>query len=236
MSLNEFSKAIIKDIEGKEAKRQREMQRVREEEERRAELARAEQEQRRLQHEAAVQDAVDELLGFQSLIKKAEKTLSVDAYLIIFSRLEEQVQSNPYYVAGEATSYREILEEDIKKAKIQQEINQLKREQGQRDFIACFKLLSAQSKMPSDNELYIQTYRFCEKMKVLFSKYVEKPDQMKPILPVMEFFLSIIKDCDCKGDWDCMRECLFNKVRKNKQRIYREALSGSSYEWMIPYF
>lgn len=44
MSLNEFSKAIIKDIEGKEAKRQREMQRVREEEERRAELARAEQE------------------------------------------------------------------------------------------------------------------------------------------------------------------------------------------------
>jgi len=81
---------------------------------------RAEEQRRRILHEQAVEEAMDELEAYAKLIKEAKAYLdecTIEAELLILKELHSKVYSDPSYVASEARIYRRLLRKDLEKAK-----------------------------------------------------------------------------------------------------------------------
>jgi hypothetical protein len=117
-----FAKLLLVKAGEIEAERQRQILRARMEEE------------RRRRWEAAVQNAVKELEKYGNLIKQAapysenmEVGISVHKHLL--SSLYKQCESRPEYMARETRKYRELLEEDLRKAKARAEEERRRREE-----------------------------------------------------------------------------------------------------------
>jgi hypothetical protein len=224
MSLNEFFRKIAQDIDWTEAERRQEIQRKRDEEER-----------RRRRYLLEVQEAEDELGRYYVQINRAKNILdsiSVRVNVNICKELADRRDSRPRYVAEEAQAYRKLLMKKITEEEQRLEMENKKREKAQRDFLGSAKLFLLNLNTASDSQIRINTLRYCAEMNGLIQRF---DDDRNPLtieeLDKLEFFYSLIEGCE-KKDWHCISEYIYNQLIKEKEQKYRDAVKGTSWEWM----
>jgi len=185
---------------------------------------RAEEQRRRILHEQAVEEAMDELEAYAKLIREAKAFLDecrVDTELLILKELRDQVDSDPQYVAHEARIYRKLLRRDLEEAK--QRALQKRREEWlkQQEIVAVIAVMTRSFQLQKAlNEI---SWQFHE----LRMKSMDNPEVERTICEGLKAkSLDEVEEYVKKFYIEAFRERLRQELKNNPYSWYSEFLTA----------